>query len=61
MQLNETVKTRILEAIKNRTSESFEVKVAGRLRHFVSSEGQKKGMYLGTIQHDNKEFKIYMC
>lgn len=60
MRINEDIKEELLTAIKNRTSESFETTVVGGLKHFISSEGNVQGLYIGTIRHDEKDFKIYM-
>ncbi len=60
MQINKSIYQELLDSISTRTSDSFEVKTSGDLGHFISSEGQVKGHYLGTIEQDGKEFKIYM-
>lgn len=61
MQLSKRVEQELLAAIAARTAESFEVRTSGGLRHFISSEGQKKGLFICVLVHDDKEFKIYMC
>lgn len=60
MKINDRIFVELQEAINQRTSDSFEVKTSGNLDHFISSEGQSKGLYIGTIEHQGKEFKIYM-
>ena len=60
MQINESIKKEILDAIKKNGEGSFETTVSGGLKHFVSSDSSVKGMYIETIQLDGKEYKIYM-
>lgn len=60
MNINQKLKAEILNAIENRVSESFLVKVSGGLEHFVSSEGQVRGNYLYTETFAGKEYKVYM-
>lgn len=60
MKINQSIYTELLLAIKNRKTDSFEVSVSGSLNHFISSEGQARGLYIGTIKHDGADFKIYM-
>ncbi len=60
MEINKNIKAELVEAIKNRTSESFECVTSGNLKHFISSEGSIRGLYIGSISFDEKEFKIYM-
>jgi hypothetical protein len=60
MQMSNTLKEEILKAIETRTSESFKLTVDGGLNHFISSEGKSDGLYIGKIDYDGKEFKIYM-
>ena len=61
MKVNQEIITELLRAIQERTEETFEVTVSGGLKHFVSSEGKKKGLYVTTISHDDKAFDVYMC
>jgi hypothetical protein len=61
MKVNKEITAELLQAIQKRTEETFEVTVSGGLKHYVSSEGKKKGLYVTTIKHDNKAFDIYMC
>lgn len=60
MKLNDDLKKELAEAIKARAAESFETTTSGGLKHFISSEGQSSGLYIGTIQIEEKDYKIYM-
>jgi hypothetical protein len=60
MQINKQIKEDLLKAIKERKSDTFECVASGELRHFISSEGKSRGLYLYTIEVDGKEFKIFM-
>lgn len=59
MEINKQIKDLLTEAIKARTKESFEVAIHN-MKHFISSEGEKRGHYITTITVEDKEFKIYM-
>jgi hypothetical protein len=60
MQINKQIKEDLLKAINERNSDTFECVASGELRHFISSEGEQKGLYLYAIEVDDKDFKIYM-
>jgi hypothetical protein len=60
MQINEKIKEELEEAISSHGAGSFEITVSGGLKHFISSEGQARGLYILTIVHGKLEFKIYM-
>jgi hypothetical protein len=60
MQLNTQIKEELTKAIQNRNADTFEYVTSGNLKHFVSSEGKKRGLYVDTVDVDGKEFKIYM-
>ena len=61
MKINEQILKEIEGAIKGRTSESFEYTASGGLKHFITSEqNNARGHYIGSIEVDEKLFKIYM-
>lgn len=60
MKINSEIKKELEKAISTHGAGSFEVTVSGNLKHFISSEGKVRGLYLLTIVHDKLKFKIYM-
>lgn len=51
----------IRNAIRNRMAESFEFTATGNLKHFITSEDTtSSGNYIGSIEVEGKNFKIYM-
>lgn len=61
MKINEQILKEIEEAIKVRTSESFEYTVSGGMKHFITSEqNNAQGHYIGSTEVNGKLFKIYM-
>jgi hypothetical protein len=60
MDINKQIRDELLKAIMQRTTDTFECTVSGKLKHFISSEGKKRGLYVTTIEVDDKDFKIYM-
>jgi hypothetical protein len=58
--MNKNLEAEILEAIKQRMSDTFRITAKGNLNHLISSEGISEGLYIGKIDFEGKEFKIYM-
>jgi hypothetical protein len=60
MRINKLILQELLSAIQKRTKETFEHTVSGGLKHLVSSEGRRDGLYVSSITVDDKVFKIFM-
>jgi hypothetical protein len=60
MDINRQILQELLSAIQKRTTETFEHTVSGGLKHFISSEGRRNGLYVNSVKVENKEFKIFM-
>lgn len=60
MKLNEQIFEEIKKEIVKNESLSFNFTSEGRLSHFISAEGESRGLYVARIIHNGKEYKIYM-
>ena len=64
MQLNETIKEDLIQAIQNAvetgTSFPFEVQSSGNIKHLISIEKQVSGYLIDTIELNDKDYLIYL-